>query len=360
MLPSILVPLLAASSPAWSKDREPVNLPTPQPYALLQVWGTAWDFDEDAQADPAGYGDPEDDPGFKVRRARLGFEGEGPRLRYAVIFGTSAPYDAVLAEGSSGGTISVVDAYGGYAPVKDVWLTAGVQHVPISRDNLASSRDQTFQEEAVSTTWMTPGREAGLVADADFGAARIRLGAFNGNDSLISDDNLGKLVAARAEVKVGGKASAYKTYGTVEKPLVGYALDAFYDADVATSTLNVGSDVLVRVGGLAFLAEGRFATITPTATDVATPEVQDATKRLGAVAQLGYTVKTYEPAVRFSMFDDDLDVKDNGDVANTEIGLTWHGLDDHVRVGGGYVMRLELGGRSLPNDTVRLWMQMAL
>ena len=33
---------------------------------LVQVWGTVYDQDEDPMADPATYGDPEDDVGFKV------------------------------------------------------------------------------------------------------------------------------------------------------------------------------------------------------------------------------------------------------------------------------------------------------
>src|SRR5512137_2715001 len=69
--------------------------PSFTPVALVQVWGTAWDQDLDAQADPAGYGDPEDDPGFRIRRARLGGTGEiGSGLWYAVVFGVSSPYDA--------------------------------------------------------------------------------------------------------------------------------------------------------------------------------------------------------------------------------------------------------------------------
>lgn len=360
MSPLLLAPLIALSAPAQAGD--PLVVPAPQPYALLQVWATAWDFDEDPQADPAGYGDPEDDPGFKIRRARLGVEGENQKLSYELIFGTSAPADAVAAQGSSntGGTISIVDANVGYAPWEDIWIVGGVQHVPVSRDNLFSSRDQNFQEEAVSTNWMTPGREAGLVADADFGIARVRAGAFNGNDSLVSDDNNGKLVALRGEIKTGGRKSAYMTYGSVEKPVLGVGVDAFYDADVATSTLNAGADVLFRVSGLAVMAEGRFAMIQPTATDVADPEVSADTKRLGAVAQVGYTVGDCEPALRFSMYDDDMSVKDNGDVANAEIGATWHGFADHVRLGAGYVLRLELGGRSMSNDTARIWMQMSL
>ena len=91
---SISMLLLALAGPqAIAGDVEPakhgVALPTPQPTALLQVWATAFDMDEDPQADPAGYGDPEDDIGFKVQRARLGFEGENDRLRYGVVVGTA-------------------------------------------------------------------------------------------------------------------------------------------------------------------------------------------------------------------------------------------------------------------------------
>lgn len=353
-------PLLLALAPLAHAD--PISLPKPEPYGLLQVWITAYDMDQDPQADPAGYGDPEDDPGFKIRRARLGFEGSNDQLRYGLIVGTSAPYDAVLAQGSSvtGGDIRIVDAYAGYAPMKDLWIQAGVQHVPVSRDNIASSGDQTFQEEAVSTIWMTPGRDAGLVADADFGVARVRLGAFNGNGSLISDDNNGKLVAARAELKLGDKASAYRTFGRVDHFVFGYGLDAFYNGDVATSTLNAGTDLMLRVSGLAFQAEARWASIKPTSTTVADPDVLDATTRLGWLAQVGWSAGAFEPALRVSSYDDDMGSSDNGDVMDAQLGLTWHALDDHVRVGGGYIHRMELGGSSLPDDTARLWMQMKL
>lgn len=351
--------LILFTAPAWSAD--PVHVPAPEPYALLQVWITAYDMDEAPQADPAGYGDPEDDPGIKLRRARLGFEGTNSRLRYGLVVGTAAPYDAVQAQGgsSTGLSVSIVDAYGGFAPLPQLWVVAGWQRVPVSRETLFSAQDQVFQEGAVSSEWLTPGRDAGLIVDSTLGPARVRLGAFNGNHSLLGDDGAGKLLSARAEVTVG-QGDAYQTYGAVDGFTLGYGMDGFVDQDVATTTLNAGTDLLVRVAGLAFLAEARYAGVRPSNTDVAQPEVLDATKRLGAMAQVGYTVGGFEPAVRFSMYDDDMDASDNGDLMNATVGVTWHGLDDAVRVGAGYVLRLESGGRSLPNDTARLWMQLAL
>ena len=47
----------------------------PQPFGLLHMWTTVYDMDENELADPAGYGDPEDDIGFKLRRTRAGISG---------------------------------------------------------------------------------------------------------------------------------------------------------------------------------------------------------------------------------------------------------------------------------------------
>ena len=66
---------LCISTTVWAVDqnndlKEGVSAPyAPTPVGLLQVWGTVWDQDVEPSTDPASYGDPEDDIGFKVRRA---------------------------------------------------------------------------------------------------------------------------------------------------------------------------------------------------------------------------------------------------------------------------------------------------
>ena len=54
----------------------------PTPVGLLQVWGTVWDQDEEPATDPASYGDPEDDIGFKSDARVLAYKA------MAIIFAT--------------------------------------------------------------------------------------------------------------------------------------------------------------------------------------------------------------------------------------------------------------------------------
>ena len=103
-----------------------------------------------------------------------------------------------------------------------------------------------------------------------------------------------------------------------------------------------------------------MATLEPANTDIDVPGVFDTTPRLGTVAQLGYSVKRFEPVVRFSTFDDHREVDDNGDVAIGEAGVVWHGKKDAIRAGALYVTRQELQGQAISNDSARLWMQLKL
>ena len=92
----LLTPTLAAANDdAGEKTDERVTLPAPTVTGLLQVWGTLYDQDENPLTDPASYGDPEDDPGFKIRRARIGLGGQEAGARYDLTFGFSSGFDAL-------------------------------------------------------------------------------------------------------------------------------------------------------------------------------------------------------------------------------------------------------------------------
>lgn len=360
-MPSLLTTMLSLAFSAHADDQPAANMPPAEPFVQVHVWGTLYDQDEDRTADPAGYGDPEHDPGFTVRRARVGVQGRDDTWKYAVILGQSAPFDALT---SLGGTqIEIVDAHAGYAPVEGLWVTGGVQKVPISRELIMSSQRLALVERSAASEWLIPGRDTGVTLDYRVGSSSrygtISAGAYNGNRGVISDDNNGKLLAARAEM-VFGEANPYRTFGA--RPGVTFALagDVWSNTDVATSTLGYGADMMLRAGGLSFTAEGRMATIAPTDTTVDQPGVLAQTRRFGAMAQLGYTIKMYEPAVRFSLFDDDMDASDNGDVADVVVGVSRNGRNANWRLGGGYVHRMEMGGVTVRNDTARLWLLVRL
>ena len=361
MPPVIPVLILSAlSTQARAAEGDEPFLPMPKPYGLVQVWATAYDMDSSKVADPAGYGDPEDDPGFKIRRARVGFRGQDDHLRYGLVLGVGAAYDALSSQSEEAG---IIDAYGGFHAVKPLWVDVGLTKVPVGRENLISSSGLVLSERSVAEEWMLPGREVGVVADAALGeeelSGRLRVGLFNGNGALFGDTDAGKLVSARLEGTLG-PGNTYKTFGSVQGFTLGVAGDFWMDQDQATTTVGYGGDLMLRVAGLAVLGELHLATITPTRTDVDVPGVLGKTPRMGLTGQVGYSIHRFEPAARFSMFDDHTGLDDNGNVAEATAGLTWHGPQDVVQAGAGYVMRLELAGQALDNDTARAWFQLKI
>jgi len=329
-----------------------------EPSLLAQVWATAYDQDEEAQSDPAGYGDPEDDPGFKVRRARVGMDvtDDSGKLSAGVEVGYSAGSDALV---SYNGGVGLNEARVSVQAHELVGIDAGLIKVPVGRENLTSSRQLAFQERTVHSNHLMPFREVGALADFQSNGLRVRAGAFNGNGSLRGDDDPGLLTVARAEYTLGD-GDAYQTFGTVEGLTLGIAGDFAYNGELATTSMLYGGDLIVRLNGLTATAEFHQAVITPRNSDVDAPGVLASTTRRGGHAQLGYTLQdTWEPMARFEVFDEDTSESNNGDLAHGTLGVTAHLMDDHLRVGGGYVMRMETGGRSISNDTARFWSQVS-
>jgi hypothetical protein len=228
-----------------------------------------------------------------------------------------------------------------------------------------SSGNLVLMERSVGTEWLVPDREAGVVLDGRFGKdeegnrARIRVGAFNGNSDIFRDDNAGKLITARLEGATG-KGKVYDTYGKVKGLTLGAAGDFWLNPSLSTRSMGYGGDLILRVDGLALLVEGHLVTIEPENTDIIDPGVYDETSRSGGFAQIGYSAKGFEPAVRVGIFDDDAELENNGDVGEVMGGLTYHMKGDALRFGGGYVHRMERQGTPLDNDAARLWAQLRL
>jgi hypothetical protein len=341
-----------ALPPAASADE--AQGPSVQPVALVQLWATAWDQDQDAQADPAAYGDPEDDPGFKIRRARIGAQGDlGAGFTYEVVLNAGSPYD-VWKEADT--MVHLHDANIGWSR-GGLELGLGQQKVPYSREALISSSQIVFTERAVATEHMVPDRETGLTAAYRWNGLGVDAGIFNGSGSFLGDDNIGFLTAGRLSYTNADNGQDYLTWGEIDGLVFGAGANGFYNDDLSTSTLGAGGDIIVRVAGLSALLEGHWSKLQPTATDLAPADVLDGTPRLGLTGQLGYSLGDFENALRFSMYDDDMDTEDNGDVWEIYGGTTVHLAEDHARVGIGYVHRHEMAGQTMANDTIRLWVQ---
>jgi len=325
----------------------------PVPVGLLQLWGTVYDMDQDPQADASGIGDPEDDTGLKVKRARVGFQDTAGPLIYRLTLGVSAPYDGYNHEGEE---IGIVDAVMGYRIAPSFVLQAGRSKVPFSRDQIIGAADLTFQERGLGAEYIVPDRALGVLGIGLFGPAKVQLGLFNSSSDLFGDDSAGKTAVLRAEAAIGERDTYAFWGGTGRGASVGFGLSGLWTDDVTTRTFAAGGDVLFRVRGLAMMIDGSWAKVAPFDSTEGVPGVLADTTRMAITTQISYSIGIVEPAVRFSGYDD----SSLGQYGHILAGVVLHGGTnpagyDRFRVGAGYELRLE--EQVIPNDTVRLWTQ---
>lgn len=341
-------------------------------WGQLQSWVTVVDQDESVQADPATYGDPEADPGFTIQRARFGIDGFLPlgdasccgQVDYGISVGLGAPYDVL---GTPDTDLQIVDAFARWANVYDFGITSlaiGVQRVPFSRDAMMSSARIVFQERAVATNWLVPGRDAGAIFgqsvifgdDPSGPQVLVRGGLFNGNGNLFGDSDPGLLGSARAEFLMG---DAYQTWSHDLEPALGVGGAVLFDNELGTSTQATGADLLARYKWVTLSGELVMSTVKPKNTDIVAPSVLTETNRLGYHAQLSFFVPFtrggLELAGRYATLDDDTAFDNLGDVQIVHAGATWRDVLPAFDVGAGYILRNE--SPSFANDTVRLWVQ---
>ncbi len=339
-----------------TKEIPPVIL---HPVGLLQLWGTVYDFDQNAQADSTGYGDPEDDPGVKVKRARLGVRADWGELRLGLVGGAGARYDAFSEDERD---FSLYEASLGWEHLAgpcQVGVDAGVIELPFSADAMIGSGELTFEERGMAAEHIVDDRGTGIAGriGSKGGGIKGTVGVFNSGFDPFGDDNLGKTLVARVDGKLGKRDTTVLWDPKADRVGLGLGLGAagVYTADVATTTMGATGDFVLRAGPLSAFGEGTFATITPTATDVASPEVTDPTTQIGVTGEVNVAVGRFQPAARVSWFSDSA----LGNWTQVLGGVIVHagvaGSPDIVRVGAGYVLRLE--SDPVSNDTVRLWVQ---
>lgn len=325
------------------------------PVAMVQLWGTVWDQDQNEQADATGWGDPEDDPGVKLKRLELGFEGGGleGKIDYEIVFGVTAPYDGFAAEETEAG---VKYANIGYHPTDWFDLSAGRMKVPFSREALMSSRNLTFTERGFTAEHIAAPTSLGASFAVHKWGLKLTAGAYNSGGNLFGDDGMGKNFGGRLEYKLG-KGGVYDTWAPDADFALGVGASGFYDMGLAATTTGVGGDLLVKVAHVSLLADAGMSTIGPGDTTVVNPEVLAETQRMALTGQLSYSIWKLEPAIRYTAMTDST----VGDYAQLQGGLVLHAWKDRARIGGAYVHRFEgEGATEVANDTVRLWAQVGI
>jgi hypothetical protein len=232
---------------------------------------------------------------------------------------------------------------------------------------MMSSSDLIFTERSVGTSWLNPNRDVGLTVAQDINlgdedtAIRLSLGAYNGNSDIFADTDPGLLYISRLEFELG---DAYQTWSETTPSAFGVGLAALMNDEIVTATKSANLDFLARVGPLTFLGEATYSVISPKDSTVATPAVPDTTKRLGMMTQVSVYVpfgtQGFEPSFRIATFDDANHIKDNGDVAIMHGGFRFVNIVDGLDLGGAVIHRIEREGRTVANDTMRLWISTSL
>lgn len=341
-----------------SEDDTQVFKPVPwaQPNLQIQTWFTAWDADESRTADPGGYGDPEHDIGFTIARARLGLAGGWRGVDYNLRFGTARPYDAISPDQP---LIDLTDAWVRAAVKSKGGLTSfsvGQQRVPFSREQQMSSNDLVFQEVSVNGAWLAPNRDIGAAVSHTIAGFTAEAGVFNGNGDFRGNPDNGVMAAVRVDYALGG--DTFRT--NANDSAFGIGGGYVYNKTVATQSHTAGFDLIGRYKGLTLQVEGQFQLLDPDADPVVLPPgVPETTRRLGGFAQLSYYrevgIGAIEPAVRFAYLDDATHLDDNGDVGILHGGVSWREPIPFLDFGAAYIHRMEFQGRSVDNDTVRVW-----
>lgn len=306
-------------------------------------------------------GVPAEEPGFRLRRVRLGVEGT-----YGKYLTIGIEIDPLQSEGRA-----LFEAYiGSEGPYWQAFV--GMVKVPYSRAARLSTLDLPFAERATGITAIAPFHQLGLLLGGKAWDEKVRLdfGVFNGLeygssslggwtqlDPLQGNRFGGVAIAARFEFDPIGKMTAGSSdLDWAKKPLLGLGGGVLYNHGETIRTLGFGGDLQFKWYGAALLIEflqmSREPVETPTSpTNQITPVKQ---RTLLVEASYAPIAQWLDLAFRFEMVDDNLELKDEGDFFGIGAAVTGTLFKGHLKVQAHYQHRRERSGLALDNDVFLL------
>ncbi len=314
-------------------------------------------------------GDPSERPGFRLRRARLGFEG---RLYDRVPFKIAAEFSS-----DEKGTARLHDAWFGYDRWKPLQVFAGARDVPFSRSALVDAGNGALIERPLAVRAMAPFHQLGISVEGQFfrGALAYAAGVYNGlersdrffegygeNAALLGNRFDGLTYAARLSSEPLGSLGP-----TIEDlrhgPFrLGLGASFFFSNGGTRDILGVGGDFLLHVKGFhllgEFLSNHSAPHVIPTQPTAQISTVQS----LAMIGELGYVLVKNRLGVsgRFEWLNPNTSLEDEADSWLAGGGLSYHVLHDFLKAQLDYTHRQEIHGKSLKNDSVVFQLQLNL
>lgn len=365
MILAIGMPQGGAAQPLFDPD-EPSDLAfslefgrlSLEPLALVQLQGVPWVEDESDVFFASG--DVAEQTGFRVRRARFGFRGT---LYDIVSFAVSTELAS-----NNDGTAELLDAWIGYHNWKYAQLIAGAHNVPFSRSNLEGAGNQALIERSFLVRSLAPGRQVGLqvfgeVAEGAFG---YHFGVYNGfqrGDSFYAGYQQNSAVrgnrfddvalAARLTSEPAGSLGGSIQDLRESEPRIGLGASYFFSDGGARDIHAIGADFLLHAMGFHLLTEFIWTQTQP--EDQPTQEtflVSDVTS-LGFTVEAGYTIiRRIGLHARFEWIDTNTDIEDNSDSWVAAAGVSYHFIENALKVNVDYIHREERFGEALGNDAL--------
>jgi hypothetical protein len=339
-----------------------------EPLVLIQLQAAAFTgADSFFQA-----GEPAEQPGFRLRRGRLGFRGT---LYDYIPFAIST--ELVSDEGA---TARLLDAWVGYDRVEWLQLRAGAHVVPFGRVQQLGAGDVALIERPLTVRAMSPGRQVGaqLLGSAFSGALQYHVGVFNGfqrnehfyqgyqdNAAAFGNrfDDAAYVVRLASDVlgPMDDGVQDLLGFGAQNTPRLSLGASYFFSDGGARDVHSAGGDLLFKWMGVHLLGEVVWSQSSPENQPTeSTTQISEITS-LGAVAELGYTLRLrdYTRVLshigvhgRFEWLDSNSDIDDEGDAWVAAAGVSFHFIENALKAQVDYQHREERHGVSLDNDWV--------
>jgi hypothetical protein len=316
-------------------------------------------------------GDPADTAGFRMRRARFGFEG---RAFQVVPFEINVEFNS---DSEFKPSAVLHDAWFGYDALRYLQVVAGYHDVPFSRSALTGAGEGALVERPFAVRAMAPFHQLGIHLEGHFfsGGLSYYLGLYNGlqkasyfyqgyieNPSVLGNRLDGLTYVARLASEPLGSIGRTIEDLHHDKLRVAAGAGAFYSDGGTVGVLGTGGDLLLHVRGFhllgEFLANRSSPKLEPTAPTAPTGVVTS----YGAIGEAGYVAikNMLGVTARFEWVVPNTGVEDQSDDWMLTGGVSYHVLRDLLKAQVDYTHRQAVHGAALHDDSVVIQTQLNL
>jgi hypothetical protein len=314
-------------------------------------------------------GDPAERGGFRMRRARFGFDG---RLFRRVPFRISAEFNT-----DARGTALLYDAWFGYDRFKPVQVFVGTHNIPFSRSGILGAGNMALIERPLAVRAMAPFYQLGAHLEGHFwkGALSYYAGVYNGlertdqffqgytqNAAIFGNRFGGLTYAGRLESAPLGDVGSTIDDPNHSKFRIAAGASAFYSNAGTRNIWGAGGDILMHFRGLHIL--GEFLANRTTPVEVPTQPLSQPLNitSFGVVAEAGYVIikQRFGVNARFEWIDANTGVQNEADTWLVTGGVSYRVYRDIMKAQLDYTHREEVHGKSLKNDSVLIGLQLNL